>query len=624
MKERRDQTPAGRDEVLPFPAETDELRRLLENDETETSAVLREVIDRVERESRQEPPELGELRGLMFGGEIDRLNRLETRMDDPSELAEDVSRRIAEGLAAKDPRQDLFKRALIPVVEEAIRDSIRRNPKVLVDVLFPIMGPAIRKAIAAALAGMVSSLNSTLENSFSWQGLKWRLEARATGRPFGEVVLSHTLIYQVEQVFLVHKETGLLLCHVTSKEEDIRDPDLISGMLTALQDFVKDSFSTDQGDMLETMQVGEYTVRIEQGPAAILAAVVRGAPPVEVSNRLQNALERIHLEKGTDLTDFEGDTDVFEDCRPILEECLDAQYGAGRSGEQSGNKVLRLAYGLIGVLVLVFGTWMFFSLRESRRWNDFLTRLRAEPGIVVTDYERRGGRYLVAGLRDPDAADPDALARAASIAPDRLDTRWEPYVALSPKLVVARARRMLETPATVTTEFDNGELKLAGHAPHRWIAQAVPLARTVPGVTRIRTDGLKDSEREAIEATGREIEAIRLGFALNAVEPLPGQDEAIQKLVKLLETLRDTAKIAGVPVSIEVFGQADGVGSVEYNRQLSQRRAEYFQKLFAAQTGGAVTFRAIGLGIAATGGETPAQRSVSFRVSVGEAAQVQR
>ncbi len=613
-----------RDEVLPFSTETEELRRLLAEDDSETSAVLREVMDRVEREARAEAPELGELRGLMFGGEIERLNRLEHRMDDPSQLAEDVSRHIAEGLTGRDPRQERFRRALIPVVEEAIRDSIRRNPKVLVDVLFPIMGPAIRKAIAAALSGMVSSLNQTLEHSFSWQGIKWRLEARATGRPFAEVVLSHTLIYQVEQVFLVHKETGLLLCHVAAKEEDVRDPDLVSGMLTAVQDFVKDSFSTGEGDLLETIQVGEYTVRVEQGPMAVVAAVVRGNPPVEVSVSLQDALEHIHLEKGTELKDFEGDTDVFEPCRPTLEACLDAQYGGKREGEAGPNKVVRLAWATGLVLALVGATWAFFSFRESRRWNDFLTRLRSEPGIVVTDYERRGGRYLVVGLRDPDAADPNELAAAAKVDPARLDTRWEPYLALSPKLVVARARRMLETPRTVTTEYENGELKLAGHAPHRWIAQAVQAAGRIPGVMRVRADNLRDTERETIETAKKEIEAIRLGFALNAVEPLPGQDDVLRALVRNLELLRDTARVAGVPIIIEVLGQADGIGTEAYNRQLSQRRAEHFQKLFATQTGGAVTFRAIGLGVAATGGETPAQRSVSFRVLVGETVQVQR
>ena len=87
-------------------------------------------------------------------------------------------------------------RALAPPVEKAITASVRRDPKPLADAIFPIIGPAIRKAVAASLAAMVESMNRTLEHSVSWRAIRWRLEARRTGRTFGEVVLLHTLLYR--------------------------------------------------------------------------------------------------------------------------------------------------------------------------------------------------------------------------------------------------------------------------------------------------------------------------------------------------------------------------------------------------------------------------------------------
>jgi predicted ABC-class ATPase len=59
--------------------------------------------------------------------------------------------------------------------------------------------------------------NHSLDISISWQGVKWRLEAMRTGKPFGEVVLLHTLRYRVEQVFPIQRESGLLLLHVAAK-----------------------------------------------------------------------------------------------------------------------------------------------------------------------------------------------------------------------------------------------------------------------------------------------------------------------------------------------------------------------------------------------------------------------
>ena len=49
--------------------------------------------------------------------------------------------------------------------------------------------------------------------------------------------------YQVKQDFLIHRESGLVLQHVEDGSAETRDPDLVSGMLTAIRDFVQDYFT---------------------------------------------------------------------------------------------------------------------------------------------------------------------------------------------------------------------------------------------------------------------------------------------------------------------------------------------------------------------------------------------
>ena len=51
---------------------------------------------------------------------------------------------------------------------------------------------------------------------------------------------------------------------------------MVSGMLTAIQDFVQYSFDPQSEQALNTIHVGDLTVIIEQGPLAVLAGVVRG------------------------------------------------------------------------------------------------------------------------------------------------------------------------------------------------------------------------------------------------------------------------------------------------------------------------------------------------------------
>ncbi len=139
---------------------------------------------------------------------------------------------------------------------------------------------------------------------------------------FAEVVRLLAPAFRVEQIFLIHRQTGLLLLHVAADPSTTRDPDLISSMLIAIQDFVQDSFRvfTDEGQ--ETIQIGEMTVWIEKNQLAVLAAVVRGNPPQTVRTLLQDTLATIRLEHANALVTFTGDVRPFETSRSHLETCL--------------------------------------------------------------------------------------------------------------------------------------------------------------------------------------------------------------------------------------------------------------------------------------------------------------
>jgi len=139
---------------------------------------------------------------------------------------------------------------------------------------------------------------------------------------FAEVVRLRTLVYQVEQVFLIHRQTGLPLLHVAANPTTARDPDLVSGMLIAIQGFVQDSFHISANEGSETIQIGELTVWVEKDQLAVLAAAIRGNPPQSVRTLLRDKLAAIYLEHANALVTFTGDVRPFETSRPSLEACL--------------------------------------------------------------------------------------------------------------------------------------------------------------------------------------------------------------------------------------------------------------------------------------------------------------
>jgi hypothetical protein len=207
-----------------------------------------------------EEERLLELRQLIIGPAQAEIDALRERLDNPKLRSQELARVLPEAIVQRSLKDAQLSTALAPTLEEGIRSAIKKDRKSFAEVLFPVIGPAIRKAIAETLRAMLQSLNQVLEHSFSWQGLRWRLESLRSGRPFSEVVLLHSLVYRVEQVFLIHRDTGLLLQHAYVDQGDTRDADMVSGMLNAIQDFMTDSFETTDQDSLGTIQAGELTV----------------------------------------------------------------------------------------------------------------------------------------------------------------------------------------------------------------------------------------------------------------------------------------------------------------------------------------------------------------------------
>jgi outer membrane protein OmpA-like peptidoglycan-associated protein len=425
-------------------------------------------------------PRLEQLRILLLGREIELTRHFSEILDDPEQLAIAVSRVLPAAIAQAAARDDRLGQVLAP----ALGSSVRRDPDTLVDILHPLMGPAIGKSIDATF----QALNETLKHSLSWRGLKWRWEAWRTGTSFAEVVLKHTLVYRVEHVFLIHRHTGLLIAHAASPDATSQDPQLVSSMLAAIQDFVRDSFAERQG--LDSLRLGELRVWSEPGPFATLVAVIRGNPPEELHETFRSVLARIHAERPEALETFNGDSSGFTDVEAALTDCVQLKQEARL--KQKGFAWLVIA--LVGLALLgLAGAWGYQRWHDGRLWEDFLTRLQAQPGIVVTEVGERDGKWLLRGLRDPLAVDPQLVLREAAVDPARVVSDWLPYQSLDPQFVLKRAQDALAPPATVTLAVDGGRITAVGSAPSTWIQHARAASRMPPaGVSDVDLSQVRD------------------------------------------------------------------------------------------------------------------------------------
>lgn len=88
---------------------------------------------------------------------------------------------------------------------------------------------------------------------------------------------------RVDRVFLV-TNGGLLVASVSRRGAPTLDADLMTGMLTAIMDFTKKSFSDERPRELDYFSLGDRTVEIVQGKHAYLAAVYMGRTRGSPSN----------------------------------------------------------------------------------------------------------------------------------------------------------------------------------------------------------------------------------------------------------------------------------------------------------------------------------------------------
>lgn len=131
--------------------------------------------------------------------------------------------------------------------------------------------------------------------------------------------------YTIEEVFLVDN-AGVLLVHMSRGESKAIDAKLVSGMLTAVQEFVRDSFigndalediGFDEG-ALGKLEYGDFQIVIERGVYTFLSAVISGYDNKRLRRRMRDVVEEFEAKYSHVLVDWDGDMAKFEGAERIV------------------------------------------------------------------------------------------------------------------------------------------------------------------------------------------------------------------------------------------------------------------------------------------------------------------
>ena len=128
----------------------------------------------------------------------------------------------------------------------------------------------------------------------------------------------------VDEVFLM-TPTGMLLKHYTRRLRPDQDQDIMAGMLTAVQNFVRDSFD-EAGGKLNEIKFENYDILISHSKNVVIAAIISTKKPERLRLQLKVATDDLEKQFGERISHWSGDKKELGDVDLIMKKFLSGKY----------------------------------------------------------------------------------------------------------------------------------------------------------------------------------------------------------------------------------------------------------------------------------------------------------
>ncbi len=511
---------------------------------------------------------------------------------------EHVASVISEALYDRQNNDNSVRKILDPIVELSVAKSFETQRNQYIDYLYPLVGDLVRKFSISFIRDFIEKTNEIIGHSVTLKSVSWRFKAWQSGLSYSRYVASQIYVYQVHQVLLIHRETGILLNSVSGNGDDNTNSDVVSSMLSAISDFVSDSFKPSiaenrngQKQELDEIKTDNFTLYIKQAPQALLVAAVTGNISPTAKDKLQSTLERIQTFHLPNLQKFTGDVSTFETTTEDLEECLLAE----EKNQSQSNKKPWLA------LLLIFSVFAGIAYYSFVKWQtshliDMLYQLPTNQGMVINRVHNEGVHDIeLTLLRDPRSIPISDWIKQSNIKADQFQN-WVkvhqiPFISLDSPVIKKQVTALIDR--FNLSRQNSNELSAIVFNPELGqitgtlsSAQALLLnsqLNDIQGVSLLELsvefnetkNTLSDehvTERILALHSGS-INQLQITFDFASAEVPLAEMEKLKKVVELYKDVISFADELNLSVKLLVLGASDNIGNREVNQALSVKRA---------------------------------------------------
>ncbi|MGK7901487.1 MAG: OmpA family protein [Hormoscilla sp.] len=480
---------------------------------------------------------------------------------------EEIARAIGPEMSAALKEQmrierDSISEAIAPEMGKAIKAQIELERDSMVDALYPVIGSTISKY----MADVIRSINEKVENALSPEGIRRKIRAKMQGVSEGELILQESKAFATQAVFLIHKESGLVIAEAQPESEERLESEMVAGMLTAIRSFVNDCI-VQSGEMseLDAIDYGEAKIILEVAGYSYLAVVVKGEPPKQFIAQVRQTLSTIVRRYGKQVEEFDGDpATVPEAVTQLIEKLL--QTSSKDKASKAPPTLVMVGLALLLAVLIPWGIHQHRSRTDRLIEEQTTAALASAPELSVYNIAASAsqGTVILKGRVPNDYLRSKAEAIAKAQMPEMEVDNQIIAVNVPPDPVLAakeveRVTKMLNQREgiSISTLYEAGNVTVQGTVFEAEDAQQIPQAlEEIPGVSSVfSTLKLKVNPLDG-----------RIYFDLGSAELHPGARSS--KLVKIKEFLHEYPEI-----NLMVIGHSDKIGSRAKNQHLSLQRA---------------------------------------------------
>ncbi|MGQ9582863.1 MAG: ATP-binding protein [Thermoplasmatota archaeon] len=169
--------------------------------------------------------------------------------------------------------------------------------------------------------GKTRLVNEILEDARSRGFITLQGRCAEGGGPYLPFVAAFSDTTTIEGLFLIYRD-GRVIAHWSRAADFTTDAEVVSGMLSAIQDFIAQSFQGRGGGELKEVRHGDLEILVEHAPNLFLVAVVSGPRPLGLSQEMRGVLEALETRYGRTLEKWDGVVDRFSGAKDALRDLV--------------------------------------------------------------------------------------------------------------------------------------------------------------------------------------------------------------------------------------------------------------------------------------------------------------